>query len=90
MQVALYTQVSTSNQHQESTIASQVQVLQRHIHQQSWSLLSAHDYRDEGHPMILLHTTNRKVRRECCILCPLGRSELCSWILMARSITRRG
>ena len=48
MQVALYARVTTPNQHQESTIASQVQVLQRYIHQQGWSLLPAHDYRDEG------------------------------------------
>jgi site-specific DNA recombinase len=48
MQVAAYARVSTPNQQQESTIASQVRVLQRYIHQQGWSLLPEHDYRDEG------------------------------------------
>jgi site-specific DNA recombinase len=48
MQVAAYARVSTPNQQQESTIASQVQVLHRYIHQQGWSLLPEHDYRDEG------------------------------------------
>jgi site-specific DNA recombinase len=48
MQVASYARVSTPNQQQESTIASQVQWLHRYIHQQGWSLLPEHDYRDEG------------------------------------------
>jgi site-specific DNA recombinase len=48
MQVALYARVSTPNQHQESTIASQIQVLHQYIRHQGWSLLPAHDYRDEG------------------------------------------
>ena len=48
MQVAVYARVSTPNQQQESTIASQVHLLQRSIHQQGWSLLPEHDDRDEG------------------------------------------
>jgi site-specific DNA recombinase len=48
MQVALYARVSTLNHYQESPIASQRQLLQRYIHQQGWSLLPEHDYRDEG------------------------------------------
>ena len=48
MHVAASARVSTPNQQQESTIASQVQVLHRSIHQQGWSLLPEHDDRDEG------------------------------------------
>jgi site-specific DNA recombinase len=48
MQVAAYARASTPNQQQESPIASQVQVLHRYVHQQGWSLLPEHDYRDEG------------------------------------------
>ena len=48
MQVAIYARVSTPNQQQEGTIASQVQVLKQHIRQQSWSLLPEHEFTDEG------------------------------------------
>jgi site-specific DNA recombinase len=48
MEVALYARVSTPNQHQEGTIASQIQSLHLYIHQQGWSLLSTHEYIDEG------------------------------------------
>jgi site-specific DNA recombinase len=48
MPVALYTRVSTPNQHQEGTLASQVQVLKGSMHQHGWHLLPAHEYRDEG------------------------------------------
>ena len=48
MQVALYARVSTPHQHQEGTIASQVQALKHHIAQQNWSLLPEHEYLDEG------------------------------------------
>ena len=48
MQVALYARVSTPNQQQEGTIASQVQSLHLYIHQHGWSLLPTHEYIDEG------------------------------------------
>jgi site-specific DNA recombinase len=48
MQVALYARVSTPNQQQEGTIASQVHALTHHIQQQGWSLLPEHEYIDEG------------------------------------------
>jgi len=48
MQVAIYTRVSTLNQQQEGTIASQIQLLKQHIQQQSWSLLPEHEFLDEG------------------------------------------
>jgi site-specific DNA recombinase len=48
MQVALYARVSTLNQQQEGTIASQVQSLHRYIQQQRWGLLPMHEYLDEG------------------------------------------
>ena len=48
MQVALYARVSTPNQQQEGTIASQVHSLKRHIHQQGWSLVPEHEYIEEG------------------------------------------
>jgi site-specific DNA recombinase len=48
MQVALYARVSTLNQQQEGTIASQVRALKHYIHQQGWSLLPTHEYLDEG------------------------------------------
>jgi site-specific DNA recombinase len=48
MQVASSARVSTPNQQQESTIASQVQWLHRSIQPQGWSLLPEHDSRDEG------------------------------------------
>src|SRR6266511_1730952 len=48
MQVALYARVSTPNQQQEGTIASQVHALKHYIHQQGWSLLPEHEYIDEG------------------------------------------
>jgi Resolvase, N terminal domain len=48
MQVALYARVSTPNQQQEGTIASQVQGLKDYIHRHGWSLLPEHEYRDEG------------------------------------------
>jgi len=48
MQVAIYARVSTLNQQQEGTIASQVQLLKQHIQQQSWSLLPEHEFLDEG------------------------------------------
>jgi len=48
MQVALYARVSTPNQQQEGTIASQIQSLHLYIHQQGWSLLPTHEYIDEG------------------------------------------
>jgi site-specific DNA recombinase len=48
MQVALYARVSTPNQQQEGTIASQLQSLTLYIHQQGWHLLPEHEYIDEG------------------------------------------
>ena len=48
MQVALYARVSRPQHYQESTIASQVQALKHYIHQQGWSLLPEHEYREEG------------------------------------------
>jgi site-specific DNA recombinase len=48
MQVALYARVSTPNQHQEGTIASQVHSLHLYIQQQGWSLFPTHEYIDEG------------------------------------------
>jgi DNA invertase Pin-like site-specific DNA recombinase len=48
MQVALYVRVSTLNQQQEGTIASQVRSLKHYIHQQGWSLLPSHEYLDMG------------------------------------------
>ncbi len=48
MQVALDARVSTPNQQQEGTIASQVQSLNLYIHQQGGHLLPEHEYRDEG------------------------------------------
>jgi site-specific DNA recombinase len=48
MQVAIYARVSTLNQQQEGTIASQIQLLKQHIQQQSWSLLPEHEFLDEG------------------------------------------
>ncbi len=44
MQVALYARVSTPNQQQEGTIASQIQSLHLYIRQQGWSLLPTHEY----------------------------------------------
>lgn len=46
--MALYARVSTPNQQQEGTIASQGQSLHLYIRQQGWSLLPTHEYRDEG------------------------------------------
>ena len=43
MQVALYARVSTLNQQQEGTIASQIQSLHLYIRQQEWSLLPTHE-----------------------------------------------
>jgi len=48
MQVAIYARVSTLNQQQEGTIASQVQLLKQYVQQQSWSLLPEHEFLDEG------------------------------------------
>lgn len=48
MQVAIYARVSTLNQQQEGTIASQIQLLKQHILQQSWALLPEHEYIDDG------------------------------------------
>jgi site-specific DNA recombinase len=48
MQVAIYARVSTLNQQQEGTIASQVQLLKQHIRQQGWALLPEHEYIDDG------------------------------------------
>jgi site-specific DNA recombinase len=48
MEVALYARVSTPNQQQEGTIASQIQSLHLYIRQQGWNLLSTHEYIDEG------------------------------------------
>jgi len=48
MEVALYARVSTPNQQQEGTIASQVQSLHLFIRQQGWSLLPTHEYIEEG------------------------------------------
>ena len=48
MQVALYARVSTPNQQQEGTIASQIHSLHLYIRQQGWSLLPTHEYIDEG------------------------------------------
>jgi site-specific DNA recombinase len=48
MPVALYARVSTPNQQQEGTIASQVQGLRGDIHQHGGDLLPEHESRDEG------------------------------------------
>lgn len=48
MQVAIYARVSTLNQQQEGTIASQIQALKQHVQQQSWSLLPEHEFIDDG------------------------------------------
>ena len=48
MRVALYARVSTPNQQQEGTIASQIQSLPLYIRQQGWSLFPTHEDRDEG------------------------------------------
>jgi site-specific DNA recombinase len=48
MQVAIYARVSTFNQQQEGTIASQVQLLKDYIQQQGWSLLPEHEFLDDG------------------------------------------
>jgi site-specific DNA recombinase len=48
MQVALYARVSTSQQHQEGTIESQLRSLKQYIQQQAWSLLPEHEYIDAG------------------------------------------
>ena len=48
MQVALYARVSTPNQQQEGTIASQIHSLHLYIQEQGWSLLPTHEYIDEG------------------------------------------
>jgi site-specific DNA recombinase len=48
MPVALSARVSTLNQQQEGTIASQVRSLKHDLHQQGWSLLPTHEYLDEG------------------------------------------
>jgi site-specific DNA recombinase len=48
MQVAIYARVSTLNQQQEGTIASQIRLLKQHIQQQGWSLLPEHEFLDEG------------------------------------------
>lgn len=48
MQVATYARVSTLNQQQEGTIASQVRLLKQHLQQQGWSLLPEHEFLDEG------------------------------------------
>ena len=43
MQVAIYARVSTLNQQQEGTIASQIQLLKHHVQQQGWLLLPEHE-----------------------------------------------
>src|SRR5215218_29787 len=48
MQVALYARVSTVTQSHDETITSQVQTLNRYIHQQGWSLLPVHEFLDDG------------------------------------------
>lgn len=48
MQVALYARVSTPNQQQEGTIASQIHSLYLYIQQQGGSLLPTHEYIEEG------------------------------------------
>ena len=48
MQVAIYARVSTLNQQQEGTIASQIQLLRQHVQQQGWALLPEHEYIDDG------------------------------------------
>jgi site-specific DNA recombinase len=48
MQVAIHARVSTLNQQQEGTIASQVQRLKQHIQQQGWSPLPEHEFLDDG------------------------------------------
>src|SRR5262245_28109844 len=48
MQVAIYARVSTHNQQQEGTIASQVKLLKQNIQQQNWSLLPEHEFLDDG------------------------------------------
>lgn len=46
--MALYARVSTPNQHQEGTSASQVHALTLHSQPQGWSLLPEHEYIEEG------------------------------------------
>jgi site-specific DNA recombinase len=65
MQVALYARVSTPNQHQEGTIASQVHSLHPYIQQQGWSLLPTHEYRDEGVSGVRLDRPALDRRRDC-------------------------
>ena len=48
MHVALSARVSTPHQHQEGTMASQVQARTQDMHQQEWSLLPAHASLDAG------------------------------------------
>lgn len=48
MQVAMYARVSTSHQHQEGTIDSQVRLIKQYIQQQGWYLLPEHQYLDDG------------------------------------------
>jgi site-specific DNA recombinase len=48
MPVARSARVSTLNQQQEGTIASQVRSLKHYIHQQGWSLFPTHEDLDEG------------------------------------------
>lgn len=48
MQVALHARVSTPNQQQEGTIASQVRSLKLHIQQRGWGVPPAHEFLDEG------------------------------------------
>jgi site-specific DNA recombinase len=48
MQVALSARVSTPNQHQEGTIASQIPSLPLYIRQQGWSRLPTPEYIEEG------------------------------------------
>ena len=48
MQVAIYARVSTLNQQQEGTIASQVQALKQHVQERGWGLLPEHEFLDEG------------------------------------------
>ena len=47
MQVALYAQVSTSQQQQEGTIESQRRSLPQHMQHQGWALLPVHEYIDD-------------------------------------------
>jgi hypothetical protein len=48
MQVVIYARISTLDQQQEGTTASQVRLLKQHIQQQNRGLLPEYEFLDEG------------------------------------------